>query len=164
MTIFLGLLLSFSLWFGNSLLSPTLAAIPGLSSLFAGSAPDSLGIEQGHLAPCPSTPNCVVSQDADSVHAIEPIAYHIPREQAKQVLAKVLTVVPRTTIIEETDDYIRAESSSKLMGFIDDLEFYFPADQAVIQLRSSSRLGESDLGVNRRRLEQIRLALQDLDI
>jgi uncharacterized protein (DUF1499 family) len=81
---------------------------------------------------------------------------------AKAQILKILSVVPRTTVVEQTDDYIRAESTSRLMGFVDDLEFYFPPDQAVIEWRSASRLGESDLGVNRRRLEQIRLALADL--
>ena len=74
----------------------------------------------------------------------------------------MLGVVPRTTIIEETEDYIRVESSSRLLGFVDDAEFYLPADEKVIHVRSASRLGESDLGVNRRRLEQIRLAFKDL--
>lgn len=73
-------------------------------------------------------------------------------------------MVPRTKIVQTTEDYIRAESSSKLLGFVDDLEFYLPQDAKVIQVRSAARLGESDLGVNRRRIEQIRLALQDLGV
>ena len=63
--------------------------------------------------------------------------------------------------MEQTDDYIRTQSTSKIMGFVDDAEFYFPTDIKVIHWRSASRLGESDLGVNRRRLEQIRLAFND---
>jgi uncharacterized protein (DUF1499 family) len=50
------------------------------------------------------------------------------------------------------------------MGFVDDTEFYFPPDEAIIHVRAAARLGESDLGVNRRRLEQIRLALKDLGV
>nr|ADN16088.1 protein of unknown function DUF1499 [Gloeothece verrucosa PCC 7822] len=144
--------------------STPLAALPLINQLFKGTAPDNIGIHEGKLAACPSTPNCVVSQDADSTHTIAPITYQTDRDAAKQTLIKVLGVVPRTTIIEETDDYIRVESESRLMGFIDDAEFYFPPDEKVIHVRSASRLGESDLGVNRRRLEQIRLAMQDLGV
>ncbi|NES99438.1 MAG: DUF1499 domain-containing protein [Sphaerospermopsis sp. SIO1G1] len=132
--------------------------IPGISWA------TNLGIENNHLAPCPTSNNCVVSQNADAKHTIEPIKYHGEREQAKETLLKVLTVVPRTEVIEQTDNYIHALSKSRIFKFIDDVEFYLPEDESVIHIRSASRVGESDLGVNRRRMEQIRLALQDLDI
>jgi uncharacterized protein (DUF1499 family) len=80
------------------------------------------------------------------------------------VLVKVLNVVPRTEIVTQQAAYIRTKSTSRIMGFVDDTEFYFPADEPVIHVRSAARLGQSDLGVNRRRLEQIRLALQDLGV
>jgi len=131
-------------------------------SLFAGQIPNNLGVHSGLLQCCPSSTNCVVSQGADTLHKIEPISYTMETEKVKQLLLKVLTVVPRTTIVEQKDNYIRTESASALLGFIDDVEFYFPEEQKVIHLRSASRLGESDLGVNRRRLEQIRLAMEDL--
>ena len=122
-----------------------------------------LGISDNHLAQCPASPNCVVSQNGDKKHAIEPISYHVERDAAKQTLLKVLTVVPRTEVIEETDNYIHALSKSRIFKFVDDVEFYFPSDEKVIHMRSASRVGESDLGVNRRRMEQIRLAMQDLN-
>lgn len=131
-------------------------------SLFAGQIPTNLGVHSGLLQSCPPSPNCVVSQGADPLHKIEPISYTMETEKVKQLLLKVLTVVPRTTIVEQKDNYIRTESASALLGFIDDVEFYFPEEQKVIHLRSASRLGQSDLGVNRRRLEQIRLAMEDL--
>ena len=137
------------------------ATLPGLGTTFAGDAPE-LGLKAGHLLPCPASPNCVVSQDADADHAIAPIPYTGDRATARELLVKVLGVVPRTAIVTQTDDYIRTQSTSRLMGFVDDAEFYLPEDEAVIHLRSAARLGESDLGVNRRRLEQIRFALQDL--
>lgn len=137
------------------------AALPGFSNLFAGEAPE-LGIQEGHLSACPSSPNCVVSQEADEDHQIEPITYTGDRDRARDLLVKVLGVVPRTEIVAQTDDYIRVESSSRLMGFVDDAEFYFPEGESVIHMRSAARLGESDLGVNRRRLEQIRFAMRDL--
>jgi uncharacterized protein (DUF1499 family) len=114
------------------------------------------------MAPCPSTPNCVVSKGADAEHQIEPLAYYGDRDTAYANLLRVLTVVPRTVITEKNDTYIRAESTSRIFHFVDDLEFYFPVNEKLIQIRSAARVGESDLGVNRRRLEQIRLALRDL--
>ncbi len=123
-----------------------------------------LGVNNSHLAACPASPNCVVSQDGDAKHAIDPITYHVDREQAKETLLKVLTVVPRTEVIEKTDSYIHALSKSRIFKFVDDVEFYFPDDEKVIHMRSASRVGESDLGVNRRRMEQIRLAMEDLDV
>jgi len=140
-----------------------LAAIPGLSEVFAGKTPD-LGIQDGKLAPCPSTPNCVVSQGADPDHAIAAIAYTGSRDDARELLVKVLGVVPRTEMVTQQENYIRVKSTSRIMGFVDDTEFYFPDDEPVIHVRAAARLGESDLGVNRRRLEQIRFALQDLGI
>ena len=142
----------------------TVAALPGLSGMFRGTPATDLGLHNGHLAACPTTPNCVVSQGADPDHEIAPIPYHTDRKTAQETLLKVLTVVPRTIVTQQTEDYIRIESSSRLLGFVDDGEFYFPANAKVIHLRSAARLGESDFGVNRRRLEQIRLALQDLGI
>ncbi|WP_414530391.1 DUF1499 domain-containing protein [Nodularia chucula] len=123
-----------------------------------------LGVKNGHLSPCPASDNCVVSQDADAKHAIDPIEYHVDRDTARETLLKVLSVVPRTEVIEQTDNYIHALSKSRIFKFVDDVEFYLPADESVIHTRSASRVGESDLGVNRRRVEQIRLALRDLNI
>ena len=138
-------------------------SLPGLGEVFAGAVPE-LGVENGKLSPCPSTPNCVVSQSEDDAHHIQPITYTRDRDAARELLIKVLGVVPRTEIVTQTDNYIRVKSTSRLMGFVDDAEFYFPLDKPVIHVRSAARLGKSDLGVNRRRLEQIRLALQDLGI
>ncbi len=90
------------------------------------------------------------------------MAYTSSREEARELLTKVLGVVPRTEIATQQENYIRVKSTSRIMGFVDDTEFYLPEDEPVIHVRAAARLGESDLGVNRRRLEQIRFALQDL--
>lgn len=127
-------------------------------------SPVGLGINNGYLTNCPASQNCVVSQNADDKHTIDPINYHVDRDKAREILLKVLTVVPRTEVIEQTDNYIHATSKSRIFKFVDDVEFYFPNDENVIHLRSASRIGDSDLGVNRRRVEQIRLALRDLNI
>ena len=152
--------------FGSPLLAQAatfsdLAVLPGLKGVFTGDRPENLGVTDGKLANCPTTPNCVVSQGADEEHAIAPIPYTGDRQTAKASIVDILGVVPRTEIVEETDRYILAKSESRLLGFVDDTEFYFP-DEAVIQVRAAARMGESDLGVNRRRIEQIRLAFADL--
>lgn len=127
-------------------------------------AASGLGINNGYLAPCPTSPNCVVSQNGDDKHAIAPLEYHVDRDTARATLLKVLSVVPRTEVVEQTNDYIHALSQSRIFKFVDDVEFYLPADEKVIHVRSASRVGDWDLGVNHRRIEQIRLALKDLKI
>ena len=139
------------------------AALPGIGGAFAGSKPENIGVTDGKLASCPASPNCVVSQGGDEEHAIAPIVYVGDRAAARKNLISILGVVPRTKIVEERDSYILAESESRLMGFVDDTEFYLPEGEQVIHARAAARLGESDLGVNRRRIEQIRLAMQDLE-
>ena len=134
------------------------------SLIFTASAFAAIGLDNNRLSACPSSPNCVVSQYGDEKHAVEPIAYQGDRTTAKETLLKVLSVVPRTEVIEDTGNYIHAESTSRIFKFVDDAEFYFPEDENVIQVRSAARVGESDLGVNRRRIEQIRLAMQDLGV
>ncbi|MEB3232337.1 MAG: DUF1499 domain-containing protein [Leptolyngbyaceae bacterium] len=136
------------------------AAIPGFKTLFAGTPP-TLGVNEGQLSPCPPSPNCVVSQGdpADAGHKIAPIEYGGDRATAHDTLLTVLMGLPRTEVVAEAEDYIRIAATSQLMGFVDDAEFYFPEDEAIIHVRSASRLGESDLGVNRDRIEQIRMAM-----
>jgi uncharacterized protein (DUF1499 family) len=132
-------------------------------TMFAGKRPTNIGIqESGQLAPCPGTPNCVNSQSQDAQHKIEPLTYDSTPTQAMADLKTVIQNMERTTIITETENYLYAEFKSKLMGFVDDVEFVLDPSAKVIQIRSASRLGESDLGVNRKRIETIRAKLNDL--
>ena len=119
--------------------------------MFAGKRPTNLGINSGKLAPCPDTPNCVSSQSDDSEHSIKPLPFVAIAE-----IKKVVENMERTTIIEENENYLYAEFKSKLMGFVDDVEFYLDPQEELIHVRSASRIGESDLGANRRRVERIR--------
>ncbi|MGH1396158.1 MAG: DUF1499 domain-containing protein [Trichormus sp.] len=156
-------------WTRQLLCNITCVIFLTLTSIFLLPAPtwanhSDLGVQLGHLSGCPVTDNCVVSQDADAKHAIDPIPYHVDRDTARKTLLQVLQVVPRTEVLEEKENYIYAISKSRIFKFVDDVEFYFPPNESVIHIRSASRVGESDLGVNRRRLEQIRLALRDLNI
>ena len=126
--------------------------------IFAGKRPDNLGVNNGKLASCPKSPNCVSSQTepADTVHYIEALTYTSTPQEALTKLKAVIESLPRTTIITETDNYLYAEFKSALMGYVDDVEFYIDRDTQKIHVRSASRLGQSDLGVNRKRIETIR--------
>ncbi|KGF71525.1 hypothetical protein DO97_17795 [Neosynechococcus sphagnicola sy1] len=130
--------------------------------IFAGKRPTNLGIKNGKLAPCPNSPNCVSSQAQDAAHAIAPLGYRSTPEQAMAHLKQVVQSLPRNRIVTVTRNYLYVEFTSALMGFVDDVEFYLEESTKVIQVRSASRLGKSDLGVNRQRIETIRTGLQQL--
>jgi uncharacterized protein (DUF1499 family) len=115
-----------------------------------------LGVREGKLAPCPVTPNCVSSQSQDQAHSIEPLSYQGSGQEAIEQLAKIIASQPRTKIISQDSNYLYAEFSSQWMGFVDDLEFYLNPSKNAIDVRSASRLGESDLNVNRERVETLR--------
>ena len=118
-----------------------------------------LGIENGQLKECPTTPNCVNSQAKEKKHFIEPILFTGPPLEAKKHILNILKELKRTKINVVEDNYIRAEFTSRVFRFVDDVEFYFPdtkSKQRIIHVRSASRTGYSDLGVNRKRIEQIR--------
>ena len=121
----------------------------------AGQRPADLGIHNGRLADCPTKPNCVSSQAIDESHTIAPFVYQKEKEVAFKRLKKVIESFKRITIVAERDNYLHVEFKSAIMGFIDNVEFYFP-EEKLIHVRSASQLGYSDLGVNRRRVELIR--------
>jgi uncharacterized protein (DUF1499 family) len=141
---------------------PMLAA--GSLFSFSGERPSNLGVTNGSLATCPASPNCVSSQSQDSKHRLEPLSYAGSAAEAMQQLQAIIAALPRTEIIEATDDYLYVEFTSALMGFVDDVEFYIDSDANLIQVRSASRLGESDLGVNRKRIEAIRQKLNGFNL
>jgi uncharacterized protein (DUF1499 family) len=121
----------------------------------AGVTRSRLGVRGGNLAPCPNSPNCVSTQADDALHGMEPLRYETSREEAKQKLLGILRSMPRTRIVENRDDYVRAKCRSRIFRFVDDVEFYFDDAAKQIHFRSASRLGYSDLGVNRERMEAI---------
>jgi uncharacterized protein (DUF1499 family) len=121
-----------------------------------GVRPANLGIKDGKLAPCSSLPNCVSSQSTDRDHTIEPLSFPGMATGAHEALRKIILSMKRSQIITDTDDYIHAEFTSAVFRFVDDVEFWFDDSAKVIHVRSASRLGRSDLGVNRKRVEEIR--------
>ena len=128
--------------------------------------PDNLGAQNGRLATCPDSPNCVSSQaNKDDSHYIEPLRLAPsndpenpadPPAFAIASLAELIRSLPRTTVYEQTDDYLRVEFRSLLFGFFDDVEFLVDRPMDSIHVRSASRWGYSDFGANRRRIEKIR--------
>lgn len=131
--------------------------------MFAGKRPSNLGVRDGKLAPCPSTPNCVCSQSEDAGHKIEPLTYKSTPQVAYTQLKQAIESQPRTKIITQSPNYLYAEFTSAIIKFVDDVEFYLDEGAKVIHVRSASRLGQSDLGVNRKRIETIRAKLQELE-
>ncbi|VEP18804.1 conserved hypothetical protein [Hyella patelloides LEGE 07179] len=121
---------------------------------FSGKRPDNLGVNNGKLVACPGSPNCVNSQSSDEQSKIDPLP-----AVAISKIKEVVESMERTKIVEETDNYLYAEFTSQLMGYVDDVEFYSDNSANVVHVRSASRLGQSDLGVNRKRVEEIRSKL-----
>ena len=114
------------------------------------------GVRDGRLAPCPSSPNCVSSQAGDDVHRIAPFPFTGTAGAATGRLTAIVRSLPRTTVVAVTETYLHAEFRSAVFRFVDDVEFLADESAGVIQVRSASRVGSSDLGVNRRRIEAIR--------
>jgi uncharacterized protein (DUF1499 family) len=120
-----------------------------------GRPPSSLGVTESRLAPCPGSPNCVSSEAAVAEQRVEPLRYDGDAAQARARLLEVLNGMERVRIVQSNHDYLHAEFRSAVFGFVDDVEFYF-SPPGIIQVRSASRTGYSDFGVNRERVEALR--------
>lgn len=127
----------------------------------SGTPPKNIGVNNNRLAPCPSSPNCVSSYETktDEEHYITPFTFNSSPEKAWQSLTSTVKQNPSAKIISIQNTYIRAEYTSRLFRFVDDVEFFLIPDQRTIHIRSASRLGKSDFGVNRDRLEKLRADL-----
>ena len=128
----------------------------------SGTRPMNLGVHDGMLAPCPVTANCVSNQSTDKEHAIEPLFFSGTPAEAMADLKKVLSGMPRARIVTATETYLHAEFTSALFRFVDDVEFWLDESASTIHLRSASRVGYSDLGVNRKRIESLTVAMKSL--
>ena len=133
----------------------------GLLRALSGGPPRGLGVRDGRLARCPASPNCVCSDAADPRHAVAPYPLAMQATAAWAEVRRAVRALPRTRITAETDDYLHAECASRLLGFVDDLELHLRAERKSIAVRSASRLGYSDLGVNRERVESLRATLRE---
>ncbi|KAK1364507.1 ATP-dependent DNA helicase 2 subunit KU80-like [Heracleum sosnowskyi] len=154
-------------------------ALVGAIFQFSGTKPDYLGVQKNPpgLALCPATKNCISTSEnmSDYTHYAPPWNYNpedgrgskkpVSKEVAMEELLQVIKstkpdkFTPR--IMEKKDDYIRVEYESPILGFVDDVEFWFPpGKKSVVQYRSASRLGNSDFDVNRKRIKALRLELE----
>jgi uncharacterized protein (DUF1499 family) len=125
-----------------------------IPAVFSWKRPDNLGVRDGLLAPCKRSPNCVSSQanPDDREHHIAPI------RGSMSAVRRAVQAMPRASIVSQTENYLYAEFRTKLLRYVDDVEFFF--DGKVIHVRSCSRLGRRDFGVNRKRVEELRSLIE----
>lgn len=119
-----------------------------------------VGLINQRLQPVPRTPNCVSSMadKNDAKHYIEPISYQGELETVKEHLLAAIQSQPNVKLIKQEPDYWYFTFQTPMLKFTDDVEFYFPADEKRVHMRSASRIGYSDWGTNRKRLESVRSA------
>lgn len=126
--------------------------------------PEGLGVTEGELLPCPPSPNCVSTQaspEEDSEHHVDPIVYTDDRMKTQLLIESYMLGKGNAHLVSSSLGYVHFEVKSPLIGYIDDVEFYLPAADSVVHIRSASRIGYSDFGVNRERVRQIQSLLVD---
>ena len=128
-----------------------LSLIPFLTAC-AGGPPEDIGIENGKLAPCPRSPNCVSSYAIDETHQIEPIAANLDQIEGELLKLNEANIVSM--------DRTSVDSVKRAREYVDDVEFLYDQAAGLVHVRSASRVGYSDLGVNRKRIESIRRAVK----
>lgn len=126
------------------------------------SAPDSLGVKNGKLAPCPNSPNCISSQATDKEHSIAALKISGNTDAVMQRLADTIKTM-NGKVITIKGPYLHAEFRSKVFRFVDDLECYYDEAKELIELRSAARLGYSDFSVNRNRAEELRALFKKMN-
>jgi uncharacterized protein (DUF1499 family) len=133
---------------------------------FGGRAPDNMGVRDGRLRPPSKTPNSVSSQaelwpqhPMQDYARIAPLALKGSGMATMAQIKRIVEALPGAKVVESRDDYLYVQFTSRWMKFVDDTEFWFDPTHALVQVRSASRLGRKDFGVNRARIEAIRQAL-----
>jgi len=125
----------------------------------AGAVTEKEDFARGAVLACPSSPNCVSSEAEPGGHFVAPLRFHGDPQTAWSAVERIVTGMPRTRIVEAGSEFLHAESRSSVFGFVDDLELWLRASGKRIDVRSASRVGWSDMGVNRRRVETLRQGL-----
>lgn len=144
----------------------------GQAGLFRSTAPNDLGVREGKLKPPSDTDNSVTSQAAmypdhpqRQYSDIAPLPLPLPsRGDGPATIAKIKSLVaamPGAKIVKSEPDYLYAQYTTRVMKFVDDVEFWYDPAARVIQVRSASRVGKGDMGVNRKRIEAVRAALAE---
>ena len=131
-------------------------------TVFSWKRPDNLGVKDGRLAPPKPTPNCVSSQaePADAEHFIAPIPFKGDAPAAMAAVRAAVGSMRGATVIRQEGGYLYAEYRTKIMRYVDDVEFLFDGKEGMIHVRSASRLGRRDFGVNRARVESLRARIE----
>lgn len=142
-------------------LATPLVAVKG-ASLFSGQRPENLGVRDGRLASCGRRLNCVSSQaDAgDAQRYVAPIVLRARTSDAIAAVRRTVEGMARAVVVAHEGSYLHAEFRSAWMGFVDDVEFFYDEPAGLLHVRSASRLGRRDFGVNRARVEALRARLE----
>lgn len=125
----------------------------------SGTRPAHVGPGQDRLPPCPDTPNCVSSDATDPEHAVAPLKLAVGADEGWLAARQAVLEMPRTVIVTFDADYLHAECTTLVMRYVDDLELQLRPEEGLIEVRSASRIGRSDFGVNRERVESLRSTL-----
>lgn len=130
--------------------------------MFTWRRPAHLGVRDGQLARCRRTPNCVCSQadPSDRLHYIAPIAYGGRSDHAVRAARQAIETMPGASIVRHEENYLHAEFRTRFLRFIDDLELVHDEGAGLLHVRSASRLGRRDFGVNRKRVEALRRLIE----
>jgi uncharacterized protein (DUF1499 family) len=121
------------------------------------------GLVDGHLRPCPTSPNCASSVCGDGNHEADPLPVYGDPQSEFERLVGLTQALPRTELLQLTEDYAHFEMSTRILQFRNDLELHLDAPGHLIQLRSASRVGHSDFGSNQATLEHLRALFQGRD-
>ena len=116
-----------------------------------------LGLLNDQLRPCPTSPNCVCSEQQVEGTFVEPLSYTTPAVDARRSIKQAI-VETGGVIVTEQNGYLHARYVTPLMRFVDDVELRLDENNQLIHIRSASRVGHSDLGANRKRVARIRTA------
>ena len=123
--------------------------------------PKRVGIIDGKFHPCPSSPNCVSTQSTDEKHKMEPLKFEGSLEEVKSKIINIIKSLKRSKIITDSENYLHIEFRTAVWRFVDDVEFYFDDTEKIIHFRSAARLGYSDMGVNKKRMENIKISFMN---
>ena len=132
------------------------------ATMFSGKRPDNLGLKEGRLASCGRRLNCVSSQadPGDAQRYVAPIPFKGSAVDALAAARRAVESLQRATVVRHEGNYLHAEFRSRLMGYVDDVEFTYDDQAGVLHLRSASRLGRRDFDVNRHRVEALRARIE----
>jgi len=126
-----------------------------------GARPHNLGVVNSQLAPCPDTPNCVSSDSLDESHYVPAFKLEASSELVWSEIKLYIDSQSNMEIVRELKDYLYVESTSTLMRFVDDVELHLREQDGIIAVRSASRYGKSDFGVNKERIDDLYLYLSE---